>query len=102
MDYRLFFVVILSAIGLSMILFCQGLKRIVGLNIFQTAAIFFFLIIGKVRGGKPPILCSEAEAYTNPLTQTLMLTAIVVGFALTVLGISILQQTKNNTGADHE
>lgn len=74
-------------------------KKIVGMNIFQTAIILFFVSTSSKRGATIPIIQKahiEAEGlmnaaqYVNPLPHVLMLTAIVVmvstfGVALALL-----------------
>jgi len=73
------------------------LKKLIGMNIFQTAIILFFLSISAKRGATLPIIPPEAAElvvapphFMNPLPHALMLTAIVVmvgtlGVALAVL-----------------
>jgi multicomponent Na+:H+ antiporter subunit C len=64
-------------------------KKIVGLNIFQTAVFILFISMGKVGGGTAPILVDGTTLYSNPLPHVLILTAIVVGVATTALGLAI-------------
>ncbi len=64
-------------------------KKIIGLNIFQTSVFIFFISLGKVSGGTAPILADGITAYSNPLPHVLILTAIVVGVATTALGLAI-------------
>ena len=64
-------------------------KKIVGLNIFQTAVFILFISMGKVAGGTAPIIDSAISVYSNPLPHVLILTAIVVGVATTALGLAI-------------
>lgn len=75
------------------------IKKVIGMNIFQTAIILFFVSTAAKRGGTLPIIehghghgahAIQATAYINPLPHVLMLTAIVVmvstlGVALAVL-----------------
>jgi multicomponent Na+:H+ antiporter subunit C len=60
-------------------------KKIVGLNIFQTSIILYFISIAAKKGATIPIVAHEhgqevvhAAHYVNPLPHVLMLTAIVV------------------------
>jgi multicomponent Na+:H+ antiporter subunit C len=69
------------------------LKKVVGLSIFQTAIILYFLLLSVKREGTLPIVGAavvEARAYMNPLPHALMLTAIVVAVATTGLALAIL------------
>ena len=70
-------------------------KKIVGLNIFQTSVFMFYISIGKVSGGTAPIYpidlnVDPSVAYSNPLPHVLILTAIVVGIATTALGLALI------------
>ena len=69
-------------------------KKIVGLNIFQTSVFIMYISMGKVIGGTPPIVTVNAELYSNPLPHVLILTAIVVGVATTALGLSLIIRIK--------
>lgn len=64
-------------------------KKIIGLNIFQTAVFILFISMGKVAGGTAPIIAAATTIYSNPLPHVLILTAIVVGVATTALGLAI-------------
>lgn len=65
------------------------IKKIIGLNIFQTSVFIFFISLGKVSGGTAPILKDGLTVFSNPLPHVLILTAIVVGVATTALGLAI-------------
>lgn len=69
-------------------------KKIVGLNIFQTSVFIMYISLGKVSGGTAPIVSANAELYSNPLPHVLILTAIVVGVATTALGLSLIIRIK--------
>tara|TARA_B100000029_G_scaffold466562_1_gene502191 strand:- start:147 stop:503 length:357 start_codon:yes stop_codon:yes gene_type:complete len=66
------------------------IKKIVGLNIFQTSVFLLYISIGKVDGGTAPILDEQYHVYSNPLPHVLILTAIVVGVATTALGLALI------------
>ena len=78
------------------------MKKILGLNILQTAIILFFISIGAKRNATIPILelhngdgahaAVQAEHYINPLPHVLMLTAIVV--AVATLGVALAMAIK--------
>jgi multicomponent Na+:H+ antiporter subunit C len=69
-------------------------KKIVGLNIFQTSVFIMYISVGKVAGGTAPILADGITLYSNPLPHVLILTAIVVGVATTALGLSLIVRIK--------
>ncbi len=74
------------------ILISQGnlIKKLVGLNVFQTSVFILYISMGKVRGGTAPILTEGDPVYSNPLPHVLILTAIVVGVATLALGLSLV------------
>lgn len=89
--YNYWMAVILMVIGFYITLTCSNLvKKIVGLNLFQTAMFLLYISIGNVAGGRVPILTDTPNAvYSNPLPHVLILTAIVVGIATTALGLAL-------------
>ena len=94
LPYWLFIILMLS--GLFIVVSRGNLiKKIVGLNIFQTSVFMFYISIGKMKGGTAPILLDKAAnksevIYSNPLPHVLILTAIVVGIATTALGLALI------------
>ncbi|WP_339833132.1 cation:proton antiporter subunit C [uncultured Parvibaculum sp.] len=78
-------------------------KKIVGLNIFQTAVFLFYISTGKVIGGTAPILVDDPDAiYSNPLPHVLILTAIVVGIATTALALALVVRIRETYGTVEE
>ncbi|HBF42578.1 MAG TPA: NADH-quinone oxidoreductase subunit J [Desulfobacteraceae bacterium] len=95
--YNYWIYIILMMIGLyAMIVKNNLIKKILGMNIFQTAIILFYVSIGVKKGGTIPIIehthgagphIVHAADYINPLPHVLMLTAIVVSVA--TLGVAL-------------
>jgi multicomponent Na+:H+ antiporter subunit C len=87
-------VVVLLVLGLYTIIAQRNLlKKLVGMTIFQTAIMLFFLLSSAKRQGALPIVPSgtvDPAAYMNPLPHALMLTAIVVMVASTGVALAIL------------
>ena len=77
-------------------------KKIVGLNIFQTSVFILYISMGKVTDGTAPILVEGEAVYSNPLPHVLILTAIVVGVATTALGLSLVVRIKEAYGTIEE
>ena len=77
-------------------------KKIIGLNIFQTSVFIFYISVGKVRDGTAPILEEGLKHYSNPLPHVLILTAIVVGVATTALGLALAVRIKEAYGTIEE
>ena len=101
-NYNYWIYIILMMIGLYAIIAKNNLvKKIVGMNVFQTAIILFYISIGAKRGATIPIIehiqgghnpsaghqVTNAARYINPLPHVLMLTAIVV--AVATLGVAL-------------
>jgi multicomponent Na+:H+ antiporter subunit C len=92
-NYWLFTVLMMT--GLYIVVAKGNLvKKIVGLNIFQTSVFMLYISTGKVTGGTAPIFPVDMNIdpnviYTNPLPHVLILTAIVVGVATTALGLAL-------------
>jgi len=93
--YSYVMIVILLVIGLWGMLGKRNLvKKVIGLNIFQTA-IFLFFIKGALKDGATvpvidPQTGIEAAAYFNPLPHVMILTAIVVSVAITGVAMALL------------
>lgn len=77
-------------------------KKIVGLNIFQTSVFILYISIGYVTGGAAPILEDGVTLYSNPLPHVLILTAIVVGVATTALGLALVVRIREAYGTAEE
>jgi multicomponent Na+:H+ antiporter subunit C len=79
------------------------LKAVVGLYLFQSSVILFFIALGFRSDGTIPILpAPEGQTLDNPLPHAMMLTAIVVGVATLGLAISILRRIQAETGSIEE
>jgi multicomponent Na+:H+ antiporter subunit C len=80
-------------------------KRMIGLGIFQSAVFLLYISMDKVDGGTGPIFQSDSvpgQIFSNPLPQVLILTAIVVGIAVTALGLAIAIRIKEEYGSIEE
>ena len=72
-------------------------KKMIGLSIFQTSIMLFYVAIGSKKGATIPILAKGATAirpadYINPLPHVLMLTAIVVSVATLGVALALVQK----------
>ena len=89
--YNYEIVMLLMMIGFYVVISRGNLiKKVVGLNIFQTSVFILYISIGKVEEGTAPILGGANQLYSNPLPHVLILTAIVVGVATTALGLALI------------
>ena len=85
-------------IGFYILLIEKNLiKKVVGLNLLQGGIIVFYVLIGKIKDGVPPIYNKALkETYSNPIPHVLMLTAIVVGIATTSLACAFIYRIYKN------
>jgi multicomponent Na+:H+ antiporter subunit C len=78
------------------------IKKLIGLNIFQTSVFLLYISMGKVEGGTAPIVGTGITSYSNPLPHVLILTAIVVGVATTAVGLALTVRIKEAYGTIEE
>jgi len=83
--YNYWIYILLMMIGFYAMIGKKNLvKKVIGMNIFQTSIILYFISIGSKKGATIPIAehgsggAIQAIQYINPLPHVLMLTAIVV------------------------
>ncbi len=109
--YNYWLYVILMMIGFYAMIGKRNLvKKLLGMNIFQTAIILFFVSTGVKRGAGIPILDKyevlkhgvDPSGVVNPLPHVLMLTAIVVSVSITGVALAILQRIHREYGTLEE
>lgn len=94
--YAYWLVLAILSIGLYGMIFKKNLvKKIIGMSIFQVAIILFFVASASKWNATVPVLehSQQVEApavYINPLPHTLMLTAIVVGVAISGVAFALV------------
>jgi len=98
--YLLF--VLIAVIGTYLMMSHRNLlKAVVGLYLFQTAAILFFIALSYRTDATVPIVDGD-QALHNPLPHAMMLTAIVVGVAILGVAIAILRRIQAESGTIEE
>ena len=84
---------VLFGVGLTMLLLHRNLiKKIMGMNIMDTAIYLFLAAKGYIEGRGVPILTDgvqDASAYINPVPSGLVLTGIVVSVSTTALMLAL-------------
>ncbi|WP_038560315.1 cation:proton antiporter subunit C [Neorickettsia helminthoeca] len=89
--YNYFVVVWLMMVGLYIIMASpRAIKKLIGLSVFQSSVLLFYISLSYIDGGAVPIIASQTQHYVNPLPHVLMLTAIVVGVATLALGLALV------------
>ena len=95
----------LAGSGVWLILRPRTFQVIIGLSLLSYAVNLFIVAMGGLRTGAPPVLTTRAPGdpsqYADPLTQALVLTAIVISFATTALFLVVLLASRGVTGTDH-
>ena len=79
---------ILTAAGLYLVMRFRTFPVIVGTSLLTYAVNVFLFASGRLVVNRPPIL-TGADAYTDPLPQALVLTAIVISFGMTAVAVMI-------------
>jgi multicomponent Na+:H+ antiporter subunit C len=74
------------------ILIARGnlMKKLIGLATLQTSVYLLYTAPGKLIGATAPIIAEGFKVYSNPLPHVLILTAIVVGVALTAMALALV------------
>lgn len=96
---------VLMGTGVYLLLRARTFDLILGLTLISYAVNVFIFVMGRVAIGKPPIidkaLAPTLESYADPLPQALVLTAIVISFAMTAVMLVIAMRARAETGSDH-
>ncbi|MEZ5491166.1 MAG: cation:proton antiporter subunit C [Gammaproteobacteria bacterium] len=101
--YNYWIVIFLMMVGFYVVIAHGNLiKKVVGLNIFQTSVFILYITMGKVDGGAAPILDDAVTTYSNPLPHVLILTAIVVGVATSALALALIVRIREAYGTVEE
>ena len=95
--------ILLAMIGFYVLIDSGNLiKKLVGLNVFQTSVFLLYISMGKIEGGTAPIHYDGIAPFSNPLPHVLILTAIVVGVATLSVGLAIVVRIKEEYGTIEE
>lgn len=87
--------VVLMLLGLYAVLMKKNLiKIVIGMSIIDSGLHLLFVAIGYVTNGTAPIFSPEAigraAEMVDPVPQALVLTAIVIGFGVTAVALSLV------------
>jgi multicomponent Na+:H+ antiporter subunit C len=93
---------LLAGIGLFVLVDDDSLvKKVLGLNLFQTGVFLFFIAAAYRTGSRAPLL-SGPGPYANPLPHVLILTAIVVGVSVTAVALALVVRLVDEHGTVSE
>ena len=93
-NYEEIVAMLLFGIGFTTLMFHRNLvKKIIGLNIMDTAVYLFLASMGYIEGGMAPIVppegAADASHYVNPIPAGLVLTGIVVSVSVTAVSLAL-------------
>ncbi|MCQ4163106.1 Na+/H+ antiporter subunit C [Tahibacter harae] len=96
---------VLAGSGIWLVLRPRTFQVVLGLALLSYAVNLFIFSMGSLVIDKPPLvvpgLPANLEHYTDPMPQSLVLTAIVIGFATTALFLVVLLAARGLSGTDH-
>ncbi|WP_141057816.1 Na+/H+ antiporter subunit C [Stenotrophomonas rhizophila] len=96
---------VLSAIGIYLLLRARTFDVILGMTFLSYATNLLIFAGGRLVSGKAPVLRegidSDLGNYTDPLPQALVLTAIVIAFAMTAVSIVLAMRSRSDNHSDH-
>lgn len=91
---------VLAASGLFLALRGRTFPVVVGLTLLSYAVNLFLFSMGGLKAGAAAVI-GDSGSYTDPLPQALVLTAIVIGFAMTAFSVILAMRARADLGSDH-
>ncbi|MDO9625393.1 Na+/H+ antiporter subunit C [Pseudomonas sp.] len=91
---------ILTASGVYLLLRARTFPVVMGLILLSYAVNLFLFAMGRLQTGMPAVIGRSAE-YADPLPQALVLTAIVIGFAMTAFILVLSLRGLGELKTDH-
>jgi multicomponent K+:H+ antiporter subunit C len=91
---------LLTAVGVYLVLRRHSFPVIIGTVFLSYAVNLFLFATGRLAIDRPPIITPGVDAYTDPLPQALVLTAIVISFGMTALSVVLALRAFLETGSD--
>lgn len=91
---------VIATCGIFLILRARTFSVALGLTLFSYAVNIFLFAMGRLQTGKPAVI-GAASSYTDPVPQALVLTAIVIGFAMTAFVLVLALRGQTDLGNDH-
>ncbi len=96
---------ILTAAGVYLLLRARSFDVILGLTLLSYATNLLIFAGGGLVAGKPPVLRAGVAPtlanHTDPLPQALVLTAIVIAFAMTAVTVVLAIRSRGDNDSDH-
>ena len=96
---------ILTTAGVYLLLRARSFDVILGMTLLSYATNLLIFSAGGLVTGKPPVLrdgvAPTLANYTDPLPQALVLTAIVIAFAMTAVAVTLAMRGRHDNRVDH-
>ena len=94
---------VFASAGVWLMLRPRSFQVALGLSLLSYAVNLFIFAMGRLTVGAPPVLGAGTDSVfvDDPVTQALVLTALVISFALTALFLVVLLAARGVTGSDH-
>lgn len=101
---------VLVSCGVYLMLRARTFPVILGLTLLSYAVNLFIFVMGRLRSGAPAVVnksdslnpsLNTTLQYADPLPQALVLTAIVIGFAMTAFMLVLALRARAELGNDH-
>jgi multicomponent K+:H+ antiporter subunit C len=91
---------VLTASGVYLLLRARTFPVVLGLTLISYAVNLFLFAMGRLQSGVVTVI-GKGGAYADPLPQALVLTAIVIGFAMTAFVVVLARRSVGETRTDH-
>lgn len=94
---------VLTGSGVWLVLRPRTFQILVGLSLISYAVNLFIFATGRLKVGAPAFTdgTEAASNFADPIPQALVLTAIVISFAMTALLLVVTIASRGLTGTDH-
>ena len=96
---------VMAGSGVWLLLRPRTFQFVMGLSLVSYAVNLFIFSMGRLKVDMPPVIEEgrplDLVHYADPLPQALVLTAIVIGFAMTALFLVVMLASRGLTGTDH-
>ena len=96
---------VMAGAGVWLVLRPRTFQVLIGLSLLAYAINLFIFSVGSLAIDKEPIfkpgLSADLLHFSDPLPQSLVLTAIVIGFATTALFLVVILALRGLSGGDH-
>ncbi|UTW07159.1 Na+/H+ antiporter subunit C [Pseudomonas benzenivorans] len=91
---------ILTASGVYLLLRARSFPVVMGLTLISYAVNLFLFAMGRLQSGASTVI-GKGSVYVDPLPQALVLTAIVIGFAMTAFVVVLALRSVGESKSDH-